>query len=497
MSQYYSKCTHKADILSGFIISLIALPLSMAIAIAAGAPASAGILSAIIGGIIGTLISGTHVAINGPAAGMIVVVASSIYSLGGEDLLLGFKRTLAATIAAGALQIIIGILRCGKVAFLCPVAVVRGMLSALGIIIILKQIPILFGSLHTANSLLGLLQELPLYISLQELPIVVFAALSVGILLFWQLMPKLVANVIPAPLLVIVLGVICGYYFDFDNPHDIYFLNDSYHIGPEFLVSIPSTVRSLIILPEFDIFWSHKSLLSVITIFAVGSLESLLSAYAVDKLDPMLRKSNLNKEIISKGVCNICCGLLGAYPIITEIVRSSANITNGAKTMWSNFYHGVFILLFLLLLPELINHIPLVSLAAILIIVGIKLIKPSFFFSLWQNNKRDGLVFLTTLSLTVLVDLLTGIFVGIVMNIIFNLFSGITFKQLLSPKIYVRELGHRVELKANSNISFLSYFRIKQIITYYKKPILFNSNGYYIDLSINDLIDENINQSKG
>ncbi|MCR9205549.1 MAG: SulP family inorganic anion transporter, partial [Halobacteriovoraceae bacterium] len=327
----------KDDLISGFIVFLIALPLSIGIALAAGAPASAGILSAIIGGIIGTLITGTHITISGPAAGLIVVIGGSIVSLAdGGDLLLGFKRTLAATILAGTLQVLLGLFRLGKLTFLAPSSVVHGMLAAIGTIIMIKQIPVLLGVENTAKSILGILWNFPEMLAEVDLPIFIIAGVGIAILLVWRLLPPKISKIIPGPLVAVASGLVLSYAMKIEYPHDVHWLSHDYHIGPEFLVHVPSSIKELFIFPKFDVLFTGRSLFSVMTIFLVGSLESLLSAYAVDKLDPYKRKSNLDFDIIGKGITNIACGFLGAYPIITEIVRSSANITNGAKTKWAN-----------------------------------------------------------------------------------------------------------------------------------------------------------------
>jgi MFS superfamily sulfate permease-like transporter len=488
----------KDDIIAGFVVFLIALPLSIGIALAAGAPASAGILSAIIGGIIGTLITGTHITISGPAAGLIVVISGSIISLGGGDLLLGFQRTLAATIIAGVLQILVGVFKLGKLTFLAPSSVVHGMLAAIGTIIVVKQLPVILGVTPTSKSITGLVVEFPGMITNTDLPIFLIGGLCILLLIFWKYVPAKLGKVIPGPLLVVAVGLGLSYFLDVEHPHNVNWLERLFHVGPEFLVHVPESIKDLFIFPKFDIAFTLKGLLSVATIFIVGTLESLLSAYAIDKLDPYKRVSDLDYDIIGKGITNICCGALGAYPIITEIVRSSANITNGAKTKWSNFFHGIFILLFVALLPDLINHIPLSALAAILLLVGYNLAHPKHFVEVWRHGKDQFLIFVLTLVVTLVEDLLIGIFVGVLANLTLHLIRGVKLNELFSPKILIENSAEEIVLSLNSNVVFLGYLKVKSAIEGIDKTstVKIETNGYFIDFTIKELLKDSFTIKK-
>lgn len=479
----------KDDIVAGFIVFLIALPLSIGIALAAGIPASAGILSAIIGGIIGTLITGTHVTISGPAAGLIVVIGGSVVSLGGGDLLLGFKRTLAATIIAGALQVLVGLFKLGKLTFLAPSSVVHGMLAAIGTIIMIKQLPVLLGVKASAKSLLGLIAELPSLIMHNDLPVLFIGGVCFIVLVLWKYVPEKVSKLLPGPLVAVAIGLGMSALLGMGHAHNVNWLNHSYGLGPEFLVHVPKSIKELFIFPTFDIIFSTESLISAVTIFIVGSLESLLSAYAIDKLDPYKRVSNLDYDMIGKGITNMCCGALGAYPIITEIVRSSANLTNGAKTKWANFFHGVFILVFVALLPGLINAIPLSALAAILILVGFNLAHPKNFLQVWHHGKDQFFLFTLTLVVTIVEDLLVGIAVGIIAKLILHFVRGVGVKELFSPKLSVENSNGNVQLKLDSNTVFLGYFKVKEAIKDIDKTteVEIVTNGHYVDFTISEL----------
>lgn len=486
----------KEDILAGFVLFLIALPLSVGISLAAGAPASAGILSAIIGGIIGTFFTGNHIVINGPAAGLIVVILGSIVSLSDGDPILGFKRTLAAIAVAGALQIVSGLFKMGRLAFLAPSSVVHGMLSAIGFIILIKQVPVILGVKPHSKSILSMITEIPRMIVDADIPIAAIGLGCLTILICLNYFNFSIKKVIPAPLQAVGIGLACSFALGIAHAHDINLLNHSYHLGPEFLVKVPDQFLDLFIFPSFDIILSTRSLIAIMTIFIVCSLESLLSSYAVDKLDPYKRKSNLDKDLLGKGIINLICGMLGAYPVISEIVRSSANIENGAKTNWSNFFHGLFILLFVAILPGVINQIPLASLAAVLMIVGWNLAHPRHFKEVWHHGWDQFLIFMTTLVITVVEDLLVGIAAGIVLKIILHLTRGVRFKDFFKPDIKVETGSNQTTIEFGSPVVFLGYLKLQKIIKESEgKDLKVITNGHFVDFTIRELIKDSIHDA--
>ncbi len=486
----------KADLLAGFVIFLIALPLSIGIALAAGVPASAGILSAILGGILGTFFTGSHIVINGPAAGLIVVIMGAVASLSDGDPVQGFKRTLAAVVIAGILQVILGFLKMGRLAFLAPSSVVHGMLSAIGVIILIKQIPVLFGVFPHSKSILGMATEIPNYIFEADLPIAITGISCLLLLILWNKFGGSVKKIVPAPLIVVGLGLLLAAIFDISHSHDVMLFNHLYHIGPEFLVHVPTNLSKLIILPQFDIIFSTRSIIAILTIFIVCSLESLLSSYAVDKLDPQRRKSDLDKDLLGKGIVNIACGCLGAYPIISEIVRSSANIDNGAQTKWSNFFHGVFILLFVALFPGFINHIPLAALAAVLLIVGFNLAHPRHFIEVYHHGADQLLFFCTTLVVTIVEDLLVGIAAGIALKIALHLFRGVSPKHFFKPEIIVKEEGDVTVIRLASPIVFLGYLKLQKIIKKYEgRKVRVEKGDFFVDFTIHEMIKDSIHDA--
>jgi MFS superfamily sulfate permease-like transporter len=316
--------------------------------------------------------------------------------------------------------------------------------------------------------------------------------LCVVLLIIWKYVPSVMSKFIPGPLLAVGVGLGLSYYLNIEHPHSVNWLERLFHIGPEFLVHVPNSMKDLFITPNFDMVFTFKGLMSVMTIFIVGTLESLLSAYAVDKLDPYNRVSDLAFEIIGKGIANIFCGLLGAYPIITEIVRSSATISNGARTKWSNFYHGLFLIIFVALLPDLINHIPVSALAAILLLVGFNLAHPRHFVAVWNHGKDQFFVFTLTLVVTLVEDLLIGIVVGVIAQLILHFIKGVKLSELFSPKILLEIENDKYTLNLNSNVVFLGYLRMKKTIVGIDKTqaVTLKTNGYFIDFTIKELLND-------
>ncbi len=413
----------RANFISGFIVFLIALPLSIGVSIASGAPASAGLIAATVGGIIGSAISGSYVTISGPAAGLIVVILESIHTLGNGNNLLGFRLTLAAIVFAGLIQVLLGMVKAGTLALLVPRSVVQGMLSSIGFIIVTKQIYILVGAPVDSTSVLVQFFKIPTTALLNFNT----AALIVGtfcfiLLLVFRKLPK-VNKFLPGPLAAISVGVIISQILNGYPDWFLHSFNLSIKLEPQSFLTVPSTIDGFFNHPLFENLLSYNFLFSVLAITLVASIESVISTSAVDDLDPIHRKSDLNKDLISKGFCNMILGLIGGIPVISEIVRSSVNIENGATSRLSNFFHGFFILIFVLLGSDFLNQIPLSAFAAILIYVGIKLINFEQIKKTFNGNYRSIVIFCAT-SITILAtDLLIGIICGSVLGFILNHFN--------------------------------------------------------------------------
>ncbi len=476
-----------SDILSGFIIFLIALPLSVGIALASGAPPTAGILAAIIGGVVGAYLGGSHLAINGPAAGLIVIALGAVQDLGAGDPQTGFRRMLAVVLVAGAAQVAMGLARWGALGTTVPGSVIHGMLSAIGAIIMVKQLPVAMGVAMQSKDIPGMLAELP-HAALGLNPEVALIAMTgFAIILSLNLIQGKWVRYVPAPLLVVIAGFGFAKLFDFDHVHLVTSHWLQFEVGPKLLLNLPHNLAQAIIFPDFSVILSATSLRYVAMVAIVGSIESLLTANAVDRLDPYKRTSNLDRELWSKGVCNMVCGALGGLPIIAEIVRSSANIKNGARTPLANFCHGIFILVFLLLLPDLLREIPLAALAAILISVGWALAHPRQFLKTFSVGQDHFLAFLTTFVLTLATDLLVGVAAGILVELTFNFTRGTRLSNLFRVKVDQSKTAQGTVLKLRTPVTFTNFLSLRKILDSTK-----NDARVILDLSDAPVVDHTV-----
>ena len=427
----------KQDLVSGFMVSLIALPLCLGIAVASGVPPMSGLIAAIVGGIFMSRVTGSFVTISGPAAGLIVVNLGAVESLGQGDALAGYKFALAAFVIAGIIQMILGFLKVGKFGDFFPSAAVHGMLAAIGVIIIVKQ---LFVALDytpepgQGHGILGAILQIPDAFTNMNPEIAFIALISIFILVIHPHINFKPIKLIPAPMWVIICSIPFSHIFDLFHEHNYKLIGHVYQLGPKNLVHLPDKVIQGIVLPDFGMVFSGVFWVAVISISLVASLESLLSAQAVDTLDPHHRKSNLNRDVSAMGAGSALSGLVGGLPMISEIVRSTANIGNGGKTQWANFFHGGFLLLFLLIGKPIIEQIPLAALAAMLIHVGFRLASPSEFKHVYQIGKEQLLIFLTTLITVLATDLILGVLAGIIMQVLIHLYYGAPLKYLFKSR---------------------------------------------------------------
>ncbi len=397
----------KFDVVAGFILFLIALPLSLAIALASGVPAVAGVLTAMVGGMIGGMLGGSYVTINGPAAGLIVIVLGAVTELGAlnpADPMAGYKFMLAVGVACGVLQIILGVLKAGPVANLFPFSVVEGMVAGIGIIIMAKQIHVVLG-VKVGGSMLNTIAAIPSSFANLDPNSAIIGAIAIAIMIIWPNFPKF-AKVLPAPLAIMMVTIpLANYVFGMDSKQ---------------LVSVPLNFADSFAFPDFSKILDPISIKFIITFLIVASLESLLTASAIEKKDPWKRRNNMNREFWSKGVANTASCSIGGIPMIAEVVRSSTNIMVGARTRWSNFFHGFFMLAFVAGLPWLLNMIPLSALAGMLVVIGFRLAHPKIFAHI-AHTGTDEIVFMVgTVLGVVLVDLLVGVFFGMWLSIGLN-----------------------------------------------------------------------------
>ncbi|MBL4653638.1 MAG: SulP family inorganic anion transporter [Flavobacteriales bacterium] len=406
----------RSDLLAAVSVSLVALPLALGIAVASEVSPMAGVLSAIIGGTVTTFFRGGHLAVNGPAAGLIAVILGALVALDGN-----INYVLAAIVVSGAIQIILGVLKMGRFAKLLPSSVLHGILAAIGVIIFAKQIHYALGTTSNATTVIRTL--LDVFYKIPEANPFVFLVAVVGILvlvLYKRINQKFI-QLIPAPMWVLLLAIPMVFGFDFFNEHSISFLGNSYGVGPELLINIPDNPLDSIMHPDFGMIGTKAFWLTVLSITMIASVETLASARAVDKLDPYKRTTNLNKDLIGVGLSTMVSGALGGLPIITVIVRSTVNVNNNAKTKWSNFYHGIFLILFVLLLAPVLRSIPLAALAAILLHTGFKLASPKVFMHAYNQGVEQLLFLSSTLIITLFTDLLIGIVGGVLITLVLHM----------------------------------------------------------------------------
>jgi len=477
----------KSDLISGFLVFLIALPLCLGIALASGFPPIGGIFTAIIGGLIVGPVCGSRLTIKGPAAGLIAIAVGAVEALGQGDALKGYQLALAVVVMAGVVQVLFGLLKAGELNDFFPASAVHGMLAAIGIIIISKQIHTLFGVKPEAKEPLALLAEVPHTIAHMNPEIAVIGLVSLAILITLPLIKNRYIKMIPAPMVVILVAIPLGHFFDLEHEHKYLFLQHVYTVAPKFLVTLPAHIASGITFPDFSQVFSYESLKYILMFALVGSIESLLTVKAIDGLDPYRRKSNANRDLLAVGIGNTLAGLVGGLPMISEVVRSSANVNNQAKTRWANFFHGGFLLLFVALAPGLIHQIPLAALAAMLVFTGYRLASPRTFSETYKIGLEQLAIFLVTIVVTLATDLLLGIAAGIVTKVVIELFYGAPLKNLFKAKVKVLEKGDTIYVIIYQAAVFTNYLGIKKYLS--RLP---ERKRVVIDLSKSKIVDHTV-----
>jgi MFS superfamily sulfate permease-like transporter len=480
----------KQDLLSGFLVFLIALPLCLGISLASGFPPIAGIFTAIIGGLLVSFIDGAHVAIKGPAVGLIVIAVDAVIELGAgsSDPTRGYELVLAAIVISGIFQTLLGILRAGSLSDFFPTSAVHGMLASIGIIIFAKQIHVALGVKSLADSPIKLLGEIPHSLAKMNPEIAIIGLVSLIILFTLPLVKNKYVKMIPTPMTVVLIAIPLGFYFDLEHAHKYLFLDGAYELGPDFLVTLPNHILDGIHSPNWSAIESWTTWKYVIMFTLVGSLESVLSSKAIDILDPYKRKTKVNKDLIGVGIGNTIAGLIGGLPMISEIVRSSSNINSGGKTKWSSFFHGAFLLLFVALLPGLIHQIPLAALAAILIFTCYRLASPKVFRETLKVGVGQLVVFVFTIAATLTTDLIIGLAAGILMELLIQLISGAKMKYLFSSNVEVSSKernGHTLTI--NGVLTFSNYLGLKKKLDQFT-----TKDRLQLDLSRAEYVDHTV-----
>lgn len=449
---------YRSDIPAGLVVFLVALPLCLGIALASGAPLFSGIITGIVGGIVVGLLSGSHTSVSGPAAGLAVIVLGAITELG------SFEMFLTAVVLAGVIQLALGYLKAGIIGLYFPSSVIKGMLAAIGLILILKQIPYFFG---VGEYAFGEMQYLEpdggntfsaLWHALAQIhPGAAFAGiLSLVVLVMWD-RPSLkrfrLMKMVPGALVAVILGVALNAAFQQFVP--------GWAIGNDQLVSIPNlwdpeVARAAFAFPDFSgltnpVVWRIAAVVALI-----ASLETLLSVEAVDKMDTHKRHTPNNRELKAQGVGNILAGLAGGLPMTAVIVRSTANISAGSRTKMSAFYHGILLLICVVAIPFILNLIPLASLAAVLLVVGYKLSKPALYREQLAKGWNQFLPFIVTIVAILFTDLLVGIIIGMTVGVFFILRANYKTPYFYHADEHPQNGRKKITITLSEHVSFLN-----------------------------------------
>jgi carbonic anhydrase len=476
------KNTFKSDLSSGLVVFLVALPLCLGVALASGAPLLSGIITGIVGGIIVGSLSGSQLAVSGPAAGLTTIVAAAIITLH------SYEAFLLSVVLAGVIQIILGLVKAGKVGLFFPSNVIKGMLAAIGIILILKQIPHAFGYDADAEGDFTFLQadnantfsEINNLLSKLNMGAILIFALSMAVLMLWDTPMFKKLKSFPAGLVVVILGVLASI--------GLNSLPDYLHLRTNSFVKIPvlsgiSDFATILKFPNFSQIANPEVWTIALTIAFVASLETLLSIEAVDKLDPQKRSTPLNRELLAQGIGNTLSGLIGGIPLTAVIVRGATNVSAGAKTKVSTIFHGTLLLVTVLLIPGILNMIPLASLAAILIMVGYKLTKVKLFTDMFKAGWNQFTPFIITVVAIILTDLLKGVLIGMAVSIIFILVNAT--KDLIFSTETDSAKGKVQRLVLSEQVTFLNKAHLNE---FFNK--IMPGNSVWIDASQTRYIEQ-------
>ncbi len=497
----------KNDLPAGLVVFLVALPLCIAIAVASGATPFSGLIAGIIGGLVVGSLSNSPLSVSGPAAGLATLVSGAIIALGGLE---NYGLFLCAVVLAGLIQIALGALKLGGIANYIPSSVIKGLLTSIGILIIAKQIPHIFGRDKDESGHLidvmpftgGDWHELLIPLQKIEVGVVIISLLSILIMVLWDRSPlKKKLPYIPSALVAVVLAIVLNQIW-IASSSNLQIIEESH------LIKLPvaqnaSEFFGFFTLPDFSGFTNGTVIMYGFIIAIIASLESLLSIEAIDNLDPERRVTNTNRELMAQGAGNTLSGLIGGLPITSVIVRSSANVNAGAKTKLSAIFHAMLLLLTVILIPGILNMMPKGALAAILILTGWKLANPSVFKGFWKAGKYQFIPFIVTVLVIIAVDLFAiipalsgkGLVIGVLAGIVAAI--GALLHGNLKNSYFFHSEKHRegdtVTIKLSEEVSFLNKAAIRETLDHIPKNtsvIIDASNTRYIDYDVLGLIKE-------
>ncbi len=460
----------KDDLPAGLVVFLVALPLCLGIALASGAPLFSGIIAGIIGGIVVAFASGSSLSVSGPAAGLTVIVLNGITQVGGYDIF------LVAVVIAGLLQIMLGYLKAGTIGYYFPSSVIKGMLAAIGIILIIKQAPIAIG--YNAASAIS-----------YQVGSIIIAAISMAIILFWEI-PALKKYIffkwVPGALIAVVMGIVLNKLFLLYYPDWV--------LNADQMVKLPvanntSEFISQFTLPNFNALANYQVYVVAVTIAIIASLESLLSTEAADKLDPFKRVTPTNRELKAQGLGNLISGLIGGLPLTAVIVRTSANVNAGGKTKLSAIVHGLFLLISVAFFASFINLVPLACLAALLLTVGYKLAKISLFKEMYKLGWEQFMPFIVTIIAVQFSDLLKGIALGMIVAIFYILRTNYRRDYVIHHE--KKSEGGAIKIILSEHVTFINKGSIAKKLADLQNDIhvtIDASNSHFIDQDVLEII---------
>ena len=459
-----------ANIFAGFVVSLVALPLGLGLAIASEAPPIAGIISAVVGGVVVALLGGSQLTIAGPGNGLVIVLLSSITLLGEGNLYQGYLFTLAAVALSGMLIFLFGVFRFGALSEFFPASALQGMLAAIGIGILSKQIHVMLGITTAAGSPISLLAQVPesvlFIIQNASLEVLVAASMGVGCLLILTLYSRIrnpVFHLVPAPMWVVFLAIGLSYYYE-------YIVAVPYPMGEDLLIKLPENLLGNLPFPDFGKVKTLEFVGVVFSLTLISCIESLLSIKAVDKLDPRKRRSNVNKDLRALGIATTISGFVGGLNVVTVIARSSVNVNNDGSNRSANLFHALFLLVFILLFQDQIQRIALPALAAILVYTGYRLAAPENLIMLFKIGKEQAAIFLVTLGMTLAYGLITGIAFGVfatfIIHILINKSLSLFTRNWLKPNVlmFKEEDSGNYFVSVKNFCSFLNFYKLKALL---------------------------------
>ncbi|NND98012.1 MAG: sulfate transporter [Pirellulaceae bacterium] len=473
------------DVTASVVVFLVALPLCLGIALASGAPLFSGLLAGIVGGIVVGALSGSHTSVSGPAAGLTAIVATQIAVLG------SFEAFLLAVFIAGLMQIGLGLAKAGALSAFFPSSVIKGLLAAIGVILILKQIPHVLGHDTDPEGEMSFSQP-DNENTFSEIVTVLFGEFHIGaavvglssiaLLLAWDRIKPLKNSIIPGPLVVVLFGVLMQ--------HLLGRAGGEWLIGAKHMVQIPVAdsfigVIDFLAFPDWSMWANPAIYLAAVTIAIVASLETLLNLDAVDKLDPQRRDSPPSRELLAQGVGNTISGLIGGLPMTSVIVRSSVNVSVGAKTKLSAILHGMLLVVCVGFFPVYLNMIPLAALAAILLVTGFKLASPKLFRQMYSEGRYQFIPFLVTLLSIVFTDLLIGILIGLAVSLLFILNSNL--RKPIRRIVETHIGGDVLHIELANQVSFLNRASLDKLFS--EAP---RESSLLIDASDTDYIDPDV-----